>query len=258
VAVGVTLADDEFVPARRAVVACVPAPTLYGRMIPLHDLPARVRWGMRRFAWDPATIKVDWALRTPVPWDPAPPTAPGTVHLAHSVEELDAYARQLRANAVPAEPFVLMGQMTTSDPSRSPAGTEALWAYTHVPQATTADAGLGGIRGIWDAADCERMADRMQRRIERFAPGFTDRVISRRILGPHDLEKRNAGLRQGAVGGGTARLRQELFLRPVPGTGRSRTPIRRLFLGSSSAHPGGGVHGAPGAHAARAALCQRT
>jgi phytoene dehydrogenase-like protein len=107
---------------------------------------------------------------------------------------------------------------------------------------------------VWDADDLERMADRMQRRIERFAPDFASRIIARRILGPRELQARNANLHRGAVNGGTANLYQELVFRPVPGLARAETPIKRLYLGSASAHPGGGVHGAPGSNAARAAL----
>jgi phytoene dehydrogenase-like protein len=138
---------------------------------------------------------------------------------------------------------MLAGQMTTSDPSRSPAGTESLWAYTHVPQGST-----------HDPADRDRVADLMQARFERLAPGFGDAVLSRRVLGPTDLEARNANLVGGAVGGGSAQLHQQLVFRPVPGLGRAETGIAGLYLASASAHPGGGVHGACGSNAARAAL----
>lgn len=253
-AVGVRTADGEEIPADRAVVATVAAPALYGGLVPLDALPPRVQRGISRFEWDPSTIKVDWALSSPVPWDPAPPAAPGTVHIAHSVDELSTFAAQMNGHTVPSHPLLLMGQMTTSDPTRSPAGTEALWAYCHVPQVARADAGGDGIGGDWDSDDVERMADRMQGRIERFAPGFADRVIGRRVLGPHEMQARDANLYRGALNGGTANLYQELVFRPVPGLGRAETAIKSLYLGSASAHPGGGVHGAPGANAARAAL----
>lgn len=158
---------------------------------------------------------------------------------------------QVAAGAIPAEPFLLAGQMSTADPTRSPAGTEALWAYTHVPPRTTGDAGDGGIRGHWDRADAERFADRMQARIERAAPDLASRILSRRVLGPREFEARDANLIGGAINGGTAQLHQELVFRPIPGLGRAETPVRSLFLGSASAHPGGGVHGAPGMNAAR-------
>jgi phytoene dehydrogenase-like protein len=210
--------------------------------------------GMRGFRMDPSTVKVDWALDGPVPWAQRPEYAPGTVHVADSSAQLTEALGQLAAGAIPAAPFLLAGQMTTTDPTRSPAGTESMWAYAHVPQETAYDAGDGGIRGSWDRDDCDRFADRMQDRIERLAPGFGNRILSRRILGPRQLEARNANLIGGGVGGGTAQLHQQLVFRPVPGLGRAETGVPGLYLGSASAHPGGGVHGACGRNAARAAL----
>ena len=202
---------------------------------------------------DPATVKVDFALSGPVPWIGEPPYAAGTVHLCDSLDELSAYEAQLAAGLIPDRPFLLIGQMTTADPSRSPAGTESLWAYTHVPQRVRGDAG-GRLTGDWDDGDAERFADRMQARIEAHAPGFGSRVLARRVLSPPELERRNANLVGGAVGGGSSALDQQLIFRPVPGLGRAGTPIRGLYLASASAHPGGAVHGAGGANAARAAL----
>jgi phytoene dehydrogenase-like protein len=144
--------------------------------------------------------------------------------------------------------------MTTTDPTRSPAGTETVWAYTHVPQDVTRDEGGDGLTGRWDLDECERFADRVQARIEALAPGFGSKVIGRRVLGPHEFEERDANLIGGAINGGTAQLHQELIFRPVPGLGRAETGIRGLYLASASAHPGGGVHGAAGMNAARAAL----
>ena len=253
-AVGVTSEDGTRVAAGRAVLADVAAPVLYGRLLDADDVPARVVRAMRSFELDPATVKVDWALDGPVPWASRPDHAPGTVHVAESVDEMTQAFSQVSAHAVPADPFLLAGQMTTSDPTRSPAGTEALWAYTHVPQQVRSDAGDGGIRGVWDHDDLERFADRMQQRLERLAPGLGSRVRARRVLGPRELESRDANLVGGAIGGGTAQLHQQLFLRPVPGLGRAETPVRGLYLASASAHPGGGVHGAPGSNAARAAV----
>ena len=131
---------------------------------------------MRRFQLDPSTVKVDWALSGPVPWAATPEHAPGTLHVADSVEQMTEAYGQVAAHAVPATPFLLAGQMTTTDPTRSPAGTESMWAYTHVPQQVTRDAGEEGIRGDWGHDDLERFADRMQARIERLAPGFGSRV----------------------------------------------------------------------------------
>ena len=253
-ATGIRTVEGETLTAGRAVIADVAAPHLYGRLLDPADLPARVLRRMRSFELDPSTVKVDWALDGPVPWRSPPLYAPGTFHVADSLGQMTQALGQVAAGAIPAEPFLLAGQMSTADPTRSPAGTEALWAYTHVPQRTTGDAGDGGIRGHWDRADAERFADRMQARIERHAPDLASRILSRRVLGPREFEARDANLIGGAINGGTAQLHQELVFRPIPGLGRAETPVRSLFLGSASAHPGGGVHGAPGMNAARAAL----
>jgi phytoene dehydrogenase-like protein len=209
---------------------------------------------MRRFQLDPSTVKVDWALDGSVPWAAPPPYAAGTVHIADSVDQMAEALGQVAAHAIPAKPFMLTGQMTTADPTRSPVGTEALWAYTHVPQRALRDAGPGDVRGVWDKDDLERFADRMQARMEALAPGFGSRVTARRVLGPREMEARDANLVGGAINGGTAQLHQQLVFRPVPGLGRAETAVRGLYLGSASAHPGGGVHGAPGMNAARAAV----
>jgi len=250
--VGVLTADQERYEAV-AVVADVAAPALYGGLVPWTDLPDRVRRRMLRFEQDPATVKVDWALSGPVPWANAPEAAPGTVHIADSLDELTSSQDKIHAHVIPSDPFLLVGQMTTTDPSRSPTGTESLWAYTHVPQDVHADEGEQ-LAGSWDASEVERFADRMQARLERYAPGFGSRVLHRRVLGPHQLQALNENLINGAVNGGTASLHQQLIFRPIAGLGRADTPIRGLFLGSASAHPGGGVHGACGANAARAVL----
>ncbi|MFA6298600.1 MAG: NAD(P)/FAD-dependent oxidoreductase [Nocardioides sp.] len=255
-AVGVVTTDGRRYDAGRAVVADVSATRLFGGLVDSAHLPSRVTRGMRDFQLDPGTVKVDWALDGPVPWASPPPYAPGTFHVADSVSQMTEALGQVAAGVVPAEPFLLAGQMTTTDPTRSPAGTESMWAYAHVPQPdrTVRDAGEG-VRGVWDASDSERFADRIQARIERLAPGFGSRVRARRVLGPRELEARNANLVGGAINGGTAQLHQQLFLRPVPGLlGRPETGVPGLYLGSASAHPGGGVHGAPGLNAARAAL----
>ena len=193
---------------------------------------------MTSFELDPGTVKVDWALDGGVPWAKPPPHDPGTFHVADSVEQMTEALGQVSARAIPAAPFMLAGQMSTTDPTRSPAGTEALWAYTHVPQDAIRDAGEDGIRGAWDRDDCERFADRMQARIEEVAPGFGSRIMARRVLGPREMEQRNANLIGGAINGGTSQLHQELVFRPVPGLGRAETPIRGLYLGLGVRPPG--------------------
>lgn len=253
-ALGVRTADGDHVRARRAVLADVPAPTLYGGLVSWDDLPVRLRDDVRRFAWDLGTFKVDWALDGPIPWTAADAGRAGTVHVGADLNELSDYAVQVATGRLPADPFLLVGQMTTTDPTRSPPGTEAAWAYTHVPRHVTEDLG-GTVAGRWDrAGEADAYADRLESRMETFAPGFRSRIKARRILTPLALETADANLVGGALNGGTAQVHQQLVFRPVPGAGRSGTPVRHLYLASASAHPGGGVHGACGANAARAAL----
>jgi phytoene dehydrogenase-like protein len=253
-AIGVRTAQGDVHEARQAVVADVSAPALFGELVGWDNLPVKLRRRMQSFEWDPGTVKVDWALDGPIPWASPPEKEPGTVHLAESVDELAISGAQISSGLVPETPFLLVGQMAAADPTRAPAGHESIWAYTHVPQHVRGDAGDGSIQGRWAEGDAERMADRMQARIEHYAPGFGDRVKARRVLAPPDMQARDENLVNGAVNGGTAGLHQQLVFRPVPGMGRAETPVKGLYLGSASAHPGGGVHGACGSNAARAAL----
>ncbi|GGW47423.1 phytoene desaturase family protein [Streptomyces griseoloalbus] len=253
-AAGVRTAGGETVAAGRAVLADVAVPSLYGELLDPAHLPAQLLSDLRRFQWDFATFKVDWALDGPVPWRCEQAAGAGTVHLADGLDELTRFAAQLATGTVPDRPFCLFGQMTTSDPSRSPRGTESAWAYTHVPHDISGDAGDESLTGAWDAKEQEIMADRVERQVERFAPGFRAAIRSRRILAPPTLQSLDRNLHGGAINGGTAAMHQQLFFRPAPGTGRPETPVKGLYLASAGAHPGGGVHGAPGANAARAAL----
>jgi phytoene dehydrogenase-like protein len=148
----------------------------------------------------------------------------------------------VNTRTVPKHPFILLGQTTTADPTRSPEGTESVWAYTHLP------------RDVFDDTSAEELAESVDGVINEHAPGFTGRVIERSVQRPSDLEAADANLHRGALNGGTAQLQQMLIFRPAPGMGRAETPIERLYLGSASATPGGSVHGACGRNAARAAL----
>ncbi|MFE9773245.1 phytoene desaturase family protein [Streptomyces sp. NPDC005931] len=253
-AVAVRTSGGDTVAARRAVLADVAVPALYGELVAPEHLPAQLLSDLDRFQWDFATFKVDWALDGPVPWQAAEAAGAGTVHLADGIDELTRFAAQLAMHRVPDRPFALFGQMTTSDASRSPRGTESAWAYTHVPHHVSGDAGDEGLTGTWDAKEREIMADRVERQVERFAPGFRSLIRARRVLAPPTLQSLDRNLYGGAINGGTASMHQQLFFRPAPGTGRPETPVRGLYLASAGAHPGGGVHGAPGANAARAAL----
>jgi len=252
-AVAVVLDDGESIAAPRAVLADVGAPALYRNLVGEEHLPASLVDDLTRFQYDLATFKVDWALSGPIPWRAEPASRAGTVHLLDSMDRATAYTSQLAQDLIPEHPFVLTGQMNKADPTRSPAGTETVWAYSHVPLRPRGDA-AGELRGTWDESETQVFADRLEAEIERHAPGFRARVTARHLLPPPALEARDENLVGGALGGGTAALSQQLVFRPVPGLGRAETPVRSLFLASASAHPGGGVHGACGANAARAAL----
>jgi phytoene dehydrogenase-like protein len=239
---GVQLASGEQITAR-AVLADLGAPHLYLDLVGRRHLPERLIDDLDAFQWDSPTLKVNWALSGPIPWAVPEARRAGTVHLGVDLNGLTFYAAALAAKQMPAEPFVLLGQMTTADATRSPAGTESAWAYTHVP----------------DGADLTEddvlvQVGRIEAAIELHAPGFGRSVLARSIQSPADLEHGDANLVNGAVNGGTAGIHQELVFRPVPGLGRAETVIDGLYLAGAGAHPGGGVHGAPGANAARAVL----
>jgi phytoene dehydrogenase-like protein len=240
---GVRLADGSVLTAARAILADVPAPALYTGLLANAPLPQRLRDDIALFHWDNATVKLNWALDAPVPWlDPQARPA-GTVHLGVDLDGFVDFAADLSVNRMPARPFILFGQMTTADPTRSPVGTESAWAYTHVPR-----------RFADDADAVERQVATVEEAIERAAPGFSGLVRARHVQSPADLEGADQSLDGGALNGGTAAVHQELVFRPTPGLGRPETPIDGLFLASASAHPGGGVHGACGWNAARSAL----
>jgi phytoene dehydrogenase-like protein len=189
----------------------------------------------------PSTLKLDWALDGPIPWTAPQAREAGTVHLGGSAPEV------LRTTAIrddlPERPFMLLGQQSLADPSRAPAGKHTAWAYTHGPQSLD-----------WEA-ERDRHVERMEAQVERFAPGFRDLILARHVLGPADLQARNANLLGGDVGGGSYTLDQVVF-RPVPSLAPYRTPVRGLYLGSAATFPGGAVHGVPGHAAARLALTE--
>jgi phytoene dehydrogenase-like protein len=244
-AMGVRTADGRNWRARRAVLADVPAPALYLDLVGSRWLPSRLVEDLEHFRWDGATVKIDWAVNGKIPWKNPAAAGSGTVHLGADLDGLTRYATHLATGELPPDPFLLLGQMTTADLSHSPAGTESAWAYTHLPH-----------REHWSPDEIAAHVARMEAVLEEHAPGFGRLVVGRNVFSPADLEREDPSLVGGALGGGTSAPFQQLFLRPIPGLGRADTPVERLFLAGASAHPGGGVHGAPGANAARAALAR--
>jgi phytoene dehydrogenase-like protein len=249
-------ADGRRFAARRAVLADCGAPALYERMLPPEAVPERTLEGLRGFQYDNSTFKLNWALRGPIPWSAADARRASTVHVAEGMYGLSRATVQLSERGIPDRPFLVLGQYSMVDRSRAPEGAETAWAYTHVPQQPRWDA-AGELRGDWAGEDAERFADRMEEEVERLAPGFRALIIERHLQSPLALEANNRNLVGGAINGGTAQLYQQAIFRPLPGLGRPTTPVRGLYLASSSAHPGGGLHGGPGGNAATTALRQQ-
>ena len=235
---GVQLAGGERLGARVVVADVMPA-----ALAALADdaLPTRYARALRRYRIGPATLKVDWALESEIPWSAPEAREAGTVHVGGSVVEV--LAGRPRSTGLPERPFMLVGQQSLADPTRAPAGRQTAWAYTHGPH--TVD---------W-AGERDRHVQRMEEQLERFAPGFRERILARHVLAPADLERRNANLVGGDVGGGSYTLDQVIF-RPVPSLAPYRTPVRGLYLCSAATFPGGAVHGVPGRAAARLALAE--
>ena len=254
-AVGVRIADGREITAG-AVLATSVAPKLFGDLVGDEHLPAGFAADLATFQFDNATVKVDWALDGPIPWTAEPARRAGTIHVADGMDALTRTSAQLSQGLVPDRPFLVMGQYSMLDDTRQPPGSETAWAYTHVPQEVRGDAG-GDITGRWDERETDGFAGRIEAEIERRAPGFRDLIRGRHVFTPPRLEAANSNLVGGAVNQGTAQIHQQVVFRPVPGRARAETPIRGLFLAGASAHPGGGVHGAAGANAARAALARR-
>jgi phytoene dehydrogenase-like protein len=203
-------------------------------------LAAWYRAALRRYAYGPATVKLDWALDGPIPWLAPEAREAGTVHVGGGEADMLASLQQAE-RGLPDRPFLLLGQQSIADPTRAPAGRHTAWAYTHAPQ------------GFGPQLISPRHVEAVEQQVERFAPGFHERILARHVLGPAEMEARNPNLVGGDVGGGSYRLRQAVF-RPLPKLSPYATPLRGLFLGSAAAFPGGAVHGVPGDAAARAAL----
>jgi phytoene dehydrogenase-like protein len=255
-AVGVQTDNGDEIGAAKAVLAGAGAPALFHRLVGDEHLPGGFLQDLGGFQYDSATVKVDWSLDAPIPWTAEDARRAGTVHVADDMGSLTRTTAQLARGLIPDRPSLVMGQYSMVDATRQPPGKETAWAYTHVPQRPGGDAG-GSLTGRWDESETEDFAARMEGEIERRAPGFGSLIRARHVFTPPKLEAANRNLVGGAVNSGTAQIHQQVVFRPVPGLGRAETPISGLYLAGSSAHPGGGVHGAPGANAARAVLARR-
>ncbi len=224
---------DDLPPARMVLLEVTPRQIL---KLAGHRLPPGYRRRLEGYRYGPGVFKVDLALDGPIPWKAADCARAATVHVGGTLQEIAASERAVWRGEHSAQPFVLVAQQSLFDPSRAPEGKHTAWAYCHVPNGSTVD-----------------MGDHIEAQIERFAPGFRDRILARSTRTAVQMEQYNATYVGGDINGGVQDLRQ-LFTRPVARWTPYSTPAKGLFLCSSSTPPGGGVHGMCGYHAARAAL----
>lgn len=221
-------------PSARVVMADITPRQFLG--LAADRLPPGYRRQLEGYRYGPGAFKVDWALDGPIPWQAAECLRAGTVHVGGTLEEIAASERAMWHGPPAEAPFVLVAQQSLFDPTRAPAGQHTVWAYCHVPHGSTVD-----------------MTPRIEAQIGRFAPGFRERILARHVFSPAEFEQYNPNYIGGDINGGVQDF-QQLFTRPVPRWIPYSTPIKGVYLCSSSTPPGGGVHGMGGYHAARAAL----
>lgn len=219
-------------PPVRAILCDVTPRQLLG--IAGHLFPPSYRRRLERYRYGMGAFKVDWALDGPIPWKAAECARAGTVHLGGTLEEISTSEAVSWNGGHAQRPLVLLAQHTLFDPTRAPAGRHTVWAYCHVPNGSSFD-----------------MLERIEVQIERFAPGFRDLILARSVMPPAELERHNPNLIGGDINGGVQDLPQ-IFSRPTPRY--YATPLKELYICSSSTPPGGGVHGMCGYFAARLAL----
>jgi len=183
-------------------------------------------------------FKIDWALAEPAPFVAEQCRKAGTLHLGNTIDEIAASERLTSKGNIPSKPFVLFAQPSITDPSRAPEGKHTAWAYCHVPNGSTVD-----------------MTDAIENQVERFAPGFKERILGKATMNTHQMESYNSNYIGGDINGGIIDIRQ-LFTRPSLRLSPYTTSAKDIYICSSSTPPGGGVHGMCGYHAAKKALMQ--
>ena len=196
-------------------------------------LSEHYRQRLAGFRYGPGVYKMDWALREPIPWRADICRKAGTVHLGSSYEQIAASVLCVNKGELPEAPYVMLAQQSLFDPSRSPGGRHTAWGYCHVPHGSSAD-----------------MADIIEKKIERYAPGFREVILARNTMSATAMERYNPNYVGGDINGGKQDIFQ-LYTRPIASLNPYRTSRRNIFICSSSTPPGGGVHGLCGYYAAR-------
>jgi phytoene dehydrogenase-like protein len=191
---------------------------------------------LRNYRYGAGVFKVDYALNAPIPWKARECSRAVTVHLGGSFEEIAAAEKAVRMGQTADRPFIILAQPSLFDSTRSPAGKHTAWAYCHVPNGSRIN-----------------MLEKFEDQIERFAPGFRDCVLARRVFSPADLESMDANLVGGDIAGGVLDIGQFAFR---PTRRHYATSARDIYICSASTPPGGGVHGMCGYHAAKMALAK--
>ncbi|WP_421828528.1 phytoene desaturase family protein [Larkinella sp.] len=201
-----------------------------------HRFSPLYRWQLNRYRYGMGVFKVDWALDGPIPFTAESCRQAGTVHLGNTLEEIADSELRASKGQHPEKPYVLLAQQSLFDATRAPAGKHTAWAYCHIPNGSTVD-----------------MTNAIEDQIERFAPGFRDRILARHTMNPAQMEAHNPNYIGGDINGGIIDIGQ-LFTRPALRWSPYRTSAKGLYICSSSTPPGGGVHGMCGHHAALRAL----
>lgn len=200
--------------------------------------PLGYREKLKKYRYGPGVFKIDWALNHPIPWKAKECLQAGTVHLGGTLEEIENSEKQVWNGIHPEKPFVLLAQPSLFDPTRAPPGKHTAWAYCHVPNGSVFD-----------------MTERIEAQVERFAPGFRASILAKNTLSTMQLEQYNPNYIGGDINGGVQDIYQ-FFTRPTARITPYSTPLKNIYICSSSTPPGGGVHGMCGYHAASAVLKQ--
>ncbi len=201
-----------------------------------HKFSSIYKWQLERYRYGMGVFKVDWALDGPIPFTAPQARQAGTVHIGNTIEEISLSEKLSWQGKHAEKPFVLLAQQSLFDPSRAPEGKHTGWAYCHVPNGSEKD-----------------MTEAIERQVERFAPGFRERILARHTMNTMQVEAYNPNYIGGDINGGVIDLGQ-IFTRPALRSSPYRTSAKGLYLCSSSTPPGGGVHGMCGYHAAKRAL----
>jgi phytoene dehydrogenase-like protein len=201
-----------------------------------HKFSSIYKWQLERYRYGMGVFKIDWALDAPIPFTASECAKAGTVHIGNTMAEIVASEQQTWDGGYPEKPFVLLAQQSLFDISRAPEGKHTAWAYCHVPGGSTKD-----------------MTNAIENQVERFAPGFRDRILAKHVMNSAQMEEYNPNYIGGDINGGVFDLGQ-LFTRPALRWSPYRTSAKGLYICSSSTPPGGGVHGMCGYYSAKRAL----